>query len=369
MKPGDDRGEEQRFEALLRSIQPGNAYFVTGKNGSGKSRFFAYATREMYRAQQRMHPTGRLLCLSGTLHDKYPPPVYRANAAKWDVVYLGHKVNNNMVSGTAPFRVLCHYMLRNMGSPALWTSVARALKRLNLEPRVTFSFRLRRKDGTDVFGSLPDEVSCSLLDYQNDLGRIESYLGLLYDQKIQLADVSFFRDGVPYGLNELSSGEKQYALSILGFIYCGSPGCTVFYDEPENSLHPAWQLSIVKDLAEVADELRFKATLIIATHSPLIASSVRNGNVYLCDLPAGQAWQRADLFGRASDTVLREQFHLYSARSPEVAAVINQCLAYVAQNETGRQGFREAQAELRDFGLNLTPDDPVAEIVKTLLGL
>lgn len=369
MKPGDDRGEEQRFEALLKSIEPGNVYFVTGKNGSGKSRFFAYATREMYRSRQRRFPADRLLCLSGTMYDKYPPSVYRAKASDWDVVYLGNKVNNNMVSGTAPFRVLCHYMLRNMASAALWSSVERALKRLNLEARVTFRFRERRKDGTDVFGLLSEAIDCSLLDYKNDIGLLDRYIGLLSADEIQLADVSFIRDGVPYGLSDLSSGEKQYALSILGFIYCGSPGCTVFYDEPENSLHPAWQLSIVKDLAEADEELRFRATLIIATHSPLIASSVRNGNVYLCDLPAGQAWQRADHFGRASDTVLREQFHLYSARSPEVAAVLNQCLAYIAQNETGRREFREALAALRDFGLDLTPDDPVAEIVKTVLGL
>jgi predicted ATP-binding protein involved in virulence len=180
--------------------------------------------------------------------------------------------------------------------------------------------------------------------------------------------MSFFRNDEPYGLADLSSGEKQYALAILGFIYCGSQGCTVFYDEPENSLHPAWQLSIVKDLAEVADDQLLKATLIIATHSPLIASSVRNGNVYVCDLPAGQAWQRADLFGRASDTVLREQFHLYSARSPEVAIIINKCLASIARNETGSQEFQQVQAELRGYKLDLTPDDPLAEIVTTILG-
>ncbi|TBD34871.1 AAA family ATPase [Rhizobium ruizarguesonis] len=302
------------------------------------------------------------------MYDKYPPIIYKSKASDWEVVYLGSKVNNNMVSGTAPFRILCHYMLRHMASPILWASVNRALKRLNFEQRVTFRFRQRGSETPDPFGGLSSRLDCNLLDFPTDLGLIDRYIGLLASGNIQLADMSFFRNDEPYGLADLSSGEKQYALAILGFIYCGSQGCTVFYDEPENSLHPAWQLSIVKDLAEVADDQLLKATLIIATHSPLIASSVRNGNVYVCDLPAGQAWQRADLFGRASDTVLREQFHLYSARSPEVAVIINKCLASIARNETGSQEFQQVQAELRGYKLDLTPDDPLAEIVTTILG-
>ena len=369
MNPTTNRGEEQKFDALVKSIAPGNVYFVTGKNGSGKSRFFAYATKEIRQAQIRnRYLPHRLLCLSGTMYDKYPPIIYKSKPSDGNVVYLGNKVNNNMVSGTAPFRVLCHYMLRSLVSPILWGSIDRALKRLNFQQHVTFRFRERRSETSDAFGGLSPHLDCNLLDFPSDLGLIDRYIGLLAAGDIQLADMSFFRDGRPYWLGDLSSGEKQYALAILGFIYCGSEGCTVFYDEPENSLHPAWQLSIVKDLAEVAEDQILNATLVIATHSPLIASSVRNGNVHVCDLPAGQAWQRADLYGRASDTVLREQFHLYSARSPEVAAIINKCLAYIARSETGGTEFQQVQAELRAYKLDLTPDDPLAEIVTTVLG-
>lgn len=313
MRAEGSEAEEERFESLLKSIERGNVYFLTGKNGSGKSRFFAYATSKRYRSLQHSISSEILLCLSGTMYDKYPPMIYKARAMDWGVVYLGSKVNNNMVSAMAPFRVLCYYMLRNLDSAGLWASVQQALNRLNFEPHVKLRFRERRKDEADIFASLPKVIDISLLDYDNDPGAVDYYIGLLSSDKVQLAELTFFRNGVPYGLGELSSGERQYALSILGFIYCGSPGCTVFFDEPENSLHPAWQLSIVKDLAVVAEELHFDATLVVATHSPLIASSVRNGNVYLCDLPAGQAWHQADLFGRGSDTVLREQFHLYSA--------------------------------------------------------
>ncbi|MEZ0171143.1 AAA family ATPase [Microvirga sp. TS319] len=370
MTRGNNNDEERKFDALLRSINPGNVYFVTGKNGSGKSRFFAYATKELCQAQirNRFQPA-RLLCLSGTLYDKYPPIIYKPRVSNSDVVYLGNKVNNNMVSGTAPFRVLCLYMLRHIVSPILWASIKQALARLNFESRVTFRFRERSPGKSDAFGDLSHELTCDLLDSPQDMEMIDRYVGLLSSGRIKLADMSFFRDGTAYWLGDLSSGEKQYAIAILGFIYCGNERCTVFYDEPENSLHPAWQLSIVKDLVEIADNQLLDATLVIATHSPLIASSVRNGNVHVCDLPADQAWQRVDLYGRASDTVLREQFHLFSARSPEVAVIINKCLSFIARNDTDGVAFREVQAELRTKNLDLTPDDPAAEIVTTILGI
>ncbi|OWV66094.1 hypothetical protein ATY75_10840 [Rhizobium sp. N122] len=368
MIPVTDKAEERKFDALLNSIKPGNVYFVTGKNGSGKSRFFAYATKEIRQSQISGRPkTERLLCLSGTMYDKYPPLIYKAKASDWNVVYLGNKVNNNMVSGTAPFRVLCHYILRNLKAPLLLWSVARALDRLNFQPDVAFRFSERRLDHSKAPDTMDPELVCNLLKPTNDLGRIEQYIGRLASGDIRLSDMRFFRGGKPFGLGDLSSGERQYALAILGFIYCGSERCTVFYDEPENSLHPEWQLSIVKDLAEVAEDQVLNATLIIATHSPLIASSVRNGNVHICDLPAGQAWQRADLFGRASDTVLREQFHLYSARSREVAGIINKCLGLIARNDAEGEDFKVAQTELRAMKLDFTPDDPLAKIVGTIL--
>jgi len=41
-------------------------------------------------------------------------------------------------------------------------------------------------------------------------------------------------------------------------------------DEPENSLHVAWQKTIVDDMKEIADIKRLQ--IIIATHSPSIVS-------------------------------------------------------------------------------------------------
>ncbi|MDQ2103435.1 AAA family ATPase [Azospirillum isscasi] len=360
--------ERSKFIALLDSISAGNVYFVTGKNGSGKSRFFAYATQTMCEAQLTAAPqTSRLLCLSGTMHDKYPRIIYKYSPEIGGVVYLGNKVNNNMVSDIAPFRTLCYHMVRNASAKEYLFHARSVMERLNFDQRIKLKFRYAKNRKVEAFGAVDPQVDYVLDTFKNDPRLMDRYLEHISAGNILLADMCFFRNQEEYGLDELSSGEKQYALALLGFIFCGSRNSVVFYDEPENSLHPSWQLSIVKDLAEVASDFHHGSTLIVATHSPLIASSVRNGSVYVCDLPAGQNWQRSDLYGRTSDTVLREQFHLFSARSPEVAKIINTCLTYISRNQTGGDEFHQAQDQLRSYNLDLTPDDPLYEVVTTIM--
>lgn len=363
-----DKSEHKKFRLLLRSIVSGNVYFVTGKNGSGKSRFFAYATQLMYEENLTASSMfARVLCMSGTMHDKYPPIIYKSDADEEKIVYLGNKVNNNMVSDIAPFRTLCSHMIRNVLRVEYLRPARSALERLNFNERIEFNFRYAKNRKSETFGSIGPKLNYFLDPYQNNEPIMNLYLDNINAGNIILADMCFFRNHEAYRLADLSSGEKQYALALLGFIFCGSRDSIVFYDEPENSLHPSWQLSIVRDLAETATDLHHASTLIVATHSPLIASSVRNGKVYVCDLPAGQNWRRSDLFGRASDTVLREQFHLFSARSPAVAKIINTCLAFIARNDTAGDEFRQAQDQLRLYNLDLTSDDPLYEVVKTIL--
>lgn len=368
------RKDEDKFEALLASIHHGNVYFVTGKNGSGKSRFFSNATREHF--NQLVNNKGdvsRIICMSGTMHDKYPPDIYKKSLSNDAVIYLGNKVNNNMVSDTAPFRTLCKYILSSVVSNSQNSGVNNeliynALQRLNFEESMVFKFRYGKNRKAEVFSSVSSELKINLLQDVNDLPLIGKYIQHLEAGDILLSDVSFFRNNFPYGLAELSSGEKQYALALLGFIYCGCSDCILYYDEPENSLHPSWQLSVVNDLAIIAEKIFPRSILMVATHSPLIASSVRNERTFICDFPAGQSWQRSSLHGQASDVVLREQFHLYSARSPDVYIIVNKCLDLISKSEISTSEFLSYQNELRMFNLDLQSDDPLSEVVTTILG-
>ncbi|GBC64138.1 ATPase [Desulfonema ishimotonii] len=75
-------------------------------------------------------------------------------------------------------------------------------------------------------------------------------------------------DGKELPLTELSSGEQQEVVLLYGLLFRAGPNTLVLIDEPEISLHVAWQKAFLNDLLKIV-ELR-KVTVITATHSPQI---------------------------------------------------------------------------------------------------
>lgn len=69
---------------------------------------------------------------------------------------------------------------------------------------------------------------------------------------------------------KLSSGEQNEIIMLYRLIYEVPDQGLLLIDEPENSLHVAWQKTIVDDMKEIADIKRLQ--IIIATHSPSIVS-------------------------------------------------------------------------------------------------
>ena len=84
------------------------------------------------------------------------------------------------------------------------------------------------------------------LELENSIGR-----------KLQVAD--------------LSSGEQHEIILLKYLLFDASPNSLVLIDEPEISLHVAWQKAFLDDLQEISkiSKLRF----IIATHSPQIINN------------------------------------------------------------------------------------------------
>ena len=69
---------------------------------------------------------------------------------------------------------------------------------------------------------------------------------------------------------KLSSGEQNEIIMLYHLIYEVPDQGLLLIDEPENSLHVAWQKTIVDDMKEIAPVKRLQ--IIIATHSPSIVS-------------------------------------------------------------------------------------------------
>jgi ABC-type glutathione transport system ATPase component len=70
---------------------------------------------------------------------------------------------------------------------------------------------------------------------------------------------------------QLSSGEQNELLLFYELIFRVPKGSLILVDEPEISLHPAWQKQFLSDLLRVAGDGELHA--VLATHSPMIIGS------------------------------------------------------------------------------------------------
>lgn len=75
-------------------------------------------------------------------------------------------------------------------------------------------------------------------------------------------------DGSDLNLRSLSSGEQQELVLFYEFLFKVEENSLILIDEPEISLHVAWQMQFLKDLSLVTQNAKFD--VLLATHSPQI---------------------------------------------------------------------------------------------------
>lgn len=95
--------------------------------------------------------------------------------------------------------------------------------------------------------------------------------------RVVVEDVS----GKKYGLEALSSGEKQIVM-LIGEIYRHIvKRSLLLIDEPELHLHPVWQRVFIEVLTRLCD--KYDAQMILTTQSPRIAESVLDSEIVSLD--------------------------------------------------------------------------------------
>ncbi|MFT4927943.1 MAG: ABC-type lipoprotein export system ATPase subunit [Phenylobacterium sp.] len=113
--------------------------------------------------------------------------------------------------------------------------------------------------------------------YQRILSRIELFTTILNNKGLAFKQVKvnphdgfvFISDaGKPLKLTQLSSGEQHQVVLVYELIFKAKDNDLVLIDEPEISLHIAWQKEFLGDIQRIIDMQN--VSVIIATHSPQI---------------------------------------------------------------------------------------------------
>lgn len=177
------------------------------------------------------------------------------------------------------------------------------------------------------------------------------------------------RDGEPIDLLELSSGELNLLSGFLGLAAFLDDGCLVLIDEPENSLHPEWQIRY-SDMLEAVLKRYSGCHYIIATHSPLIVSGVADGRTSVLRLDQMPIAMPSEVVSGASpDATLLNAFRVVTSGNNFLKQLVSELFGLVELGEHKGQRGREIASLLSNVYERIPDRDPVRPIVAGLVEL
>ena len=157
--------------------------------------------------------------------------------------------------------------------------------------------------------------------------------------------------GKKFGINELSSGEKQLFLRTLAIKMLEPENSIIMIDEPELSLHPKWQQKIV----DVYRKIGRNNQIILATHSPHILGSVEKENIILLKknengiVKVKTGDEFGNSYGQTTGRILEDIMGLETDRNPSVNNLLNLVKEMVKNDDYENSKFEEKYAKIKDI--------------------
>ncbi|MGN6580284.1 MAG: AAA family ATPase [Bordetella sp.] len=185
---------------------------------------------------------------------------------------------------------------------------------------------------------------------------------------VGLEGVEFLASGLPpIQPDAFSAGQWGLFSSLTTAALAVRDRTLLLIDEPENALHPAWQREYLTELHRAISHCK-GCHVVIATHSPLIVSSLDvkkadlvglqfadDGSVAAAPLEVPTGWQVTD--------VLEDIFDLPSTRSPGVVSEIETAMKLITEGvDQNILSLRRVAKRLMPL-LNSLPEDDVARQV------
>jgi predicted ATPase len=168
-------------------------------------------------------------------------------------------------------------------------------------------------------------------------------------------------------LFQLSSGELNIIVAFLGLGIYLVEGSLVLIDEPENSLHPAWQEKY-SELLSAAFEGIPDCQFILATHSPIILSGISKNGASVVRLDKSPCnIDSATFEGMASDAALVNGFGVVIEGNSYLRQLALEALTLIRTGEGGSVRFKAIQSVFSDHIDSMDQDDPLNKLAYAIL--
>lgn len=378
-------------------------------------RIFLTKIDDRFLASKKLRVPTIVACNFGAF-DKFPvQKVNGSSQTRYDVPYykyVGAHVNGNMISSSAiAFRLL--FALKENMDDRQRQNLSSILDFIGYDHTITlnYSIVLKSKKNGSVYDHVLQHVQKDkeyskltseqrsnkvkeLYDFyknkefakqptcnydididQNSLAANED-LNYIYKLKqydlVQATSVVFYKNGKQIASEEMSSGEFAMLSMVLSISTASSDSHTlILIDEPELSLHPNWQMTIIDNLDRaLKDQV---CHLLIATHSHMLVS----------DLPMNRSsvsqWEKDDdgnlianrirenTYGWSAEEVLLKVFKTATDRNRYFGERIAKLLEQMGNDTISKGAVADELNELQEISQHLSDVDPMKMVLNTII--
>ncbi|HEY1193916.1 AAA family ATPase [Flavobacterium sp.] len=269
-------------QLLLPSNSDEDINILIGENGSGKSTLLNDISK--FHLGQNYN----VIAIANTIYDKF-------NSRNPNFKILRSSIGKTLARNTIvnAFKILANDDLKRL------RNIANTLEYIGFDPIISFKLKGVNADFRDkvIDSELPAEEKEILLYFLNRYVDREfyeesivsinfnnekfediknSYLltMFLYEKQLKslklISGINIYlhknRQHIP--LNKASSGELTLVTSLIYLTSVITENSVILIDEPENSLHPKWQIEYITRINDLF--YFYQPKIIVATHSPLI---------------------------------------------------------------------------------------------------
>ena len=169
---------------------------------------------------------------------------------------------------------------------------------------------------------------------------------------------------------QLSSGERHLLLQVYELLFVAPPKSLVLLDEPELSLHPNWQMTLIDNLDRALSNQ--VCQLLIATHSHMLVSDLPMKRSSVTQVEKDE---RDNLFansisdctyGWSAEEVLLKVFKTATDRNRYFGERIGKLLEKMGSNTITPKEVKAELNELQEISMHLSKIDPMKQILNTI---
>lgn len=213
-------------------------------------------------------------------------------------------------------------------------------------------------DSGSTSGSTSDELQYIYKLKQCDL--VNSSIVILHKQGCDITS------------DDMSSGEFAMLSTVLSISAAANDSHTlVLLDEPELSLHPNWQMTLIDNLDKALENKI--CHLLIATHSHMLVSDLPMKRSSVTQLDKDEKGNLTTTaisectYGWSAEEVLLKVFKTATDRNRYFGERIGKLLEKMGNNSIKPKEVAEELKELQEISRHLSDIDPMKTILKTII--